>query len=786
MVYSLFCHLNPVVKLRIQILLFLLIFALTPLIIAVMINLPLVLDRTALFYQKAYLQNLRADFRDLDQHLASRHEMIRLFAKLPEPGFILGDQGDDDQIDVARARYTAWINQILADQLDIIQILFIGSDGQERFWLTRDAATQQWHPSAVSPELPNPQFLDAAMQMQESGILVSRIRINAEAGAKDPQHLLNLNLASAIGVGASGEPQGVLVMSIDVGGLAEFYRDTLWVNNDGAYLRPGLPISRQPEAFTDFAGLSEIFAQGQLALWKDDNGRQMLWVPMFVTEDAVPLWVARPVDPSPLESFRNALIFRVLSIVLMLVGVVMILARWIAARAELFGHELTGSIGRILTEGKAIRLEWNGPLEVRELGHQLTALSENHAEHLRAAQAHTKELERSYRYKSEFLANVSHELRTPLNSILLLSKMLADRQSGLNAEQLRQAEVIHEAGADLRTMIDNILDISRIEAGQVTITLEWIELRPLVSELMELISPLFDEKGLDFRFEMGSDVPERLYTDREKLRQILKNFLANAAKFTEKGEVTIQAERLASESHPLALSVVDTGIGIPDDKQEVIFDAFQQADGSTRRRYGGTGLGLSISRELAGLLGGYIEVESVEGQGSRFTLFLPVELNPQALDTQRVIHAPVAEPRYVAEEEAPQVLVATSAIPRAAGHWILVIERDVQSLVALTTRAEALGLGVQTAVDAEEALETLLEEADCALVLLAARISVQDTCDMIDKIHAEARFGELPIIVLETTPDRDLHEACQQAGAYGFLTKPIDPTDFGAMLDRLL
>jgi hypothetical protein len=136
------------VKLRSQILFFLLVFGLTPLVLAVLINLPLVLERTALFYQKAYLQNLRADFRDLDQHLASRHEMIRLLAKLPEPGLILGEQGDEDQIDLARARYTGWINQILSDQRDIIQILFLDTEGHERFWLARNEKTLEWRPTA--------------------------------------------------------------------------------------------------------------------------------------------------------------------------------------------------------------------------------------------------------------------------------------------------------------------------------------------------------------------------------------------------------------------------------------------------------------------------------------------------------------------------------------------------------------------------------------------------------------------------------------------------------------
>ena len=283
-------------KLHNQILVLLLVFGLVPLLISVVLNLPLVLERTALIYQKAYLQNLRADFRDLDQHLASRHEMIRLLAKLPEPGLILGEQGEDDQIDLARARYTGWINQILGDQPDIIQILFLGADGQERFWLERDERTLALHPTAKLPKRPSERFLEAGLQMKPGGALVSRIRIDPMAGVEDPRKLMTLSLVSTIGGGPGGKTMGLVVMTIDVGGLAQFYRDTLWVNNNGSYLRPGQPISEEPEAFTDFPGLAEIFEAGTLALWKDNKGRQLIWVPMFLTEAGLPLWVGRSVD----------------------------------------------------------------------------------------------------------------------------------------------------------------------------------------------------------------------------------------------------------------------------------------------------------------------------------------------------------------------------------------------------------------------------------------------------------------------------------------------------------
>lgn len=781
------------VKLRAYILIFLLIFGLTPLVLAVLINLPLVLDRTTMFYQRAYLQNLRADFRDLDQHLASRHEMIRLLSKLPEPGLILGEQGNADQIDVARARYTAWINQILADQRDIIQILFVGDDAQERFWLARDARTQEWRPTASPPQVPNREFLTAGLDLQSGAVMVSRIRIDPFAGVDDARQLMTLSLVSRIGGEKPEDPRGVVVMTIDVGGLAQFYRDTLWVNHDGSYLRPGQPASGQPEAFDAFPGLAEIFAGGTLAVWKGRQGRQLLWVPMFLTENGVPLWVGRAVDPSPIEEFRDALIVRVLSIIFFLVLVVMVLARWIAARAELFGEELRGGIGQVLRDGRPLRFSWRGPREIRELGEQLTALAQTHAKHLQAAQAHTRELERSNRYKSEFLANVSHELRTPLNSILLLSKMLAAETSGLNPGQRRQAQVIHEAGRDLRTMIDNILDISRIEAGHVAVTSDWVELRPMLEELIELVEPMVAEKPVVLDLEIDPRAATRVHTDRDKLRQILKNFLSNAVKFTEQGRITLAVDAGEDPQKAVALSVADTGIGIPHDKQEIIFEAFQQADGSTRRRYGGTGLGLSISRELALLLGGRIQVESSPGAGACFTLLMPVAaVAAVAVEPEGVSAAAPASAHVtpLPPEDSPGALPPTSARATgtgASGSWVLIVERDVKTLVQLASELSRRDLRVQTAADLDEALETLQDEGEgCELVLLAAGVSDDMTCATIRTLLSRSAGPHPAVAVLGDRSAKTRVDDCLGAGAVEFLSKPIDPDQLTALLAEVL
>lgn len=774
-------------KLRFYILALLLFFGLTPLLLAVTINLPLVIERTGMFYQKAYLQNLRADFRDLDQHLASRDEIIRLLAKLPDPGIILGLQDQEDSIDLARARYTGWINRMLADQGDIIQILFLDTQGAERFWLERDARDRQWHPTETPPEPPNQGFINASDKLQSGEVMVSRIRVNPDAASQDPRQLLTLQLASPIGE----PPLGLLIMTVDVGGLAQFYRNTLWVDHRGGYLQPGQPLSDSPQAFADFPELEHLFAEGKLALAKSTSGEPYLWVPMFLTEDARPLWVGRPVDSSPIADFRNTLIVRVLSIVLALVLVVMVMARTIARRAERFGRELTAGVGQILREGQPLRLHWQGPYEVRELAEQLSALSLAHAEHLASERQHTRELEQSNRYKSEFLANVSHELRTPLNAILLLSKMLAEPESGLEGEPRRQAQVIHEASRDLRAMIDNILDISRIEAGQITVSLAWVELPVMLQELTSLTEAMFTSKGLILELEIAPNLPSHIYSDRDKIRQILKNFLSNAAKFTHQGRVLLAAEAHRDAHHPVALSVSDTGIGIAPGKEEIIFEAFQQADGSTRRRYGGTGLGLSISRELAGLLGGRISVDSALGQGSRFTLHLPLSLDPAAIEAVEILESHEAPVRAHLLPKNPAVQPGTTrqtpeVHPADLGSgWILLLERDVQNLLSLTAQLDDLGLRVQTAADVDEALETLNDESDCALLLFGALAEPGATCDSIARIRAEPSFAELPVAIMGDPRDSALQDYLA-AGAIAFVSKPLSVDELNRLLGYLL
>ena len=762
-------------KLRTQILLLLFLFGLAPLTAMVISNLPFVLERLEYYYHNAHLQNLRADFRDLDEHLAGRHEMLRLLAKLPEPGLILVDRGEqgEQEIDQARVRYADWINRILRDHLDIFQILFIDMQGKPRFWLERNPRSQRWEPALRSPDMPQTEFFQGIMRQEYGRVAVSKISLDANAAQTDPRRFMTLSMISPI-IGPDQEervrPLGAVMINIDVGGMARAYRDTLWVSSDGVYLEERLAGEDEARAFADFEGLSEIFQAGKLALW-EDGGRQVIWVPMFATEGSGPLWVGRRVDLSPVDQFRNQLIVRVMAIVAIALLVLLIVARLLGLRAEQFGKKLRDGVGEVLKNNTPVRFDWRGPKELKELGEQLTALSHTHAQQAMAEREHARQLEESNRYQSEFLANVSHELRTPLNSILLLSKLLNEGGSELSPEQRQQLQVIHDAGRDLRALIDNILDLSRIEAGKASFSLHPIEPRALADELAELVKPQFDAKGLSLEVVEASTGMPQFVSDRDKVRQILKNFLANALKFTHQGGVRLQLSHRPHQPHPICFSVRDTGVGIPRDKHEVIFEAFKQADGSTSRRYGGTGLGLSISRELARLLGGEITLDSREGEGAEFTLCLPLIFDHESLPEQQQIElsgdaAEASLLRSGSDGRSPEP--ESEARPFEGGR-LLLVDDDLRNLLALTPRLESWGLQVVAAGDAGEALETLKEDQEFSLVLMDLQMPGRDGYDTIREIREKMQLTALKIIAMgagKTEAEAEGEsERCLAAGA---------------------
>jgi signal transduction histidine kinase/ActR/RegA family two-component response regulator len=778
-------------KLRSQIFLFLFLFGLVPLFAALVINVPLVFERIESLYHKAYLQNLRAGFSDLDQHLARRHETVRLLAKFPEPGMLLSNEEKKKdggaELKSARTGYVAWLNQVLFDQLDVIRVLFIDDDGNTEYWLERNNATGRLEPRSGAAPLQDPEFISAGQKLRPGNVLTGPIIFDRTAGDKAPNMFMQLGFVSPIVTMFSSEAvhfedkRGVVIVYLDVGGLASAYRGIYWAFSDGRYLDADGSQTGNSSAFTDFPGLKELFSKGELGLW-EYRGQQALWVPLFATEKSGPLWVGRSVDPSPIVKLRNTIEFRVVTIVLGLLVLVLLIARLIAVRAERLGHELTEGISRVMEHNEVVRFSWKRPEELRELGQNLTRLAETNAENSKALLDYARELEETNRFKSEFLANVSHELRTPLNSILLLSKMLADGDKDRNpAEIAKQARVIHDAGTDLKALIDNILDLSRIEAHQMTLMRDNVDLRALLESVLELMKPQYEEKGLGLKLEIDPDAPEHVQTDREKLRQILINFLSNAVKFTREGGVTVRLGACAGvkdDRYAVCLHVIDTGIGIPADKQEVIFEAFKQADGSTSRRFGGTGLGLAISRELASLLGGKIRVESKTGAGATFSLLLP---------------AVMPEDHDVTENSLPsaggkQGMITENVIPEAdyPGARVLLVDDDMRNLLAMIPLLERWGITVMAAGDGHEALETLNAGGDFDLVLMDIMMPELDGYEVTRRIKSQPKFAHLPVIALTARAGADDRRCCIASGASECLVKPVDPRELKGMLDAFI
>lgn len=777
-------------KLRSQILLFLFLFGFAPLFIALGITLVPLFQRLEFLYHETHLQHLRVEFNELDQLLASRREMVRLLAKLPEPGFVLraDEPGQKQKLRLARVQYTEWINQLLRDQPDITEVLFVDAKGHPKFWLIRNPKDGILMPTAKLPNLPAKDLIGSALKLQAGGVLTSPISVTSRPGTQELN--MRLRLASPISRAYMGrhtdggpqEPLGAAVIGIDVGGLANAFTHVYWVLNDGRFLGADKVGNGRRSAFEVFPGLKQIFAKGKLALWVGPDGSNIMWVPMFATENSGPLWVGRRVDTSPIQDILATLLMRVGLIVLGVALIILLVARWIAWRFDRLGQELLSGIERILENGQAVQFQWRRPEELKILGERLTRLAQTHAAQLKALRAHARQLEETNRYKTQFLANVSHELRTPLNSILLLSKLLAeDEANRLPANQRRQLEIIHEAAEELLILINNILDLSRIEAGKYALELESVDLVALLHGVHELFKSQFDAKQLPLHLEIDPQAPRRLVTDPEKVGQIIKNFLANALKFTEQGSVTLSLTRTQGDKAarlPVNISVTDTGIGIPADKLDFIFEAFEQADGSTRRRYGGTGLGLTISRELARLLGGEIEVRSEPGKGSVFTLLLPSDRPEAEGDAPPLPEAGGALPGAAPSQEPP------SAPGPLSGYSVLVLEEDLGMLIQLTRVLRSLGMRVTAAGDLGELQDTLKEEV-FDIVLMDIMDLNESACRILAEL--EGLPGPRPPILLmiqELTPQQ--RDRCLLAGAGLVLERTADTQMLADALEGLL
>lgn len=478
----------------------------------------------------------------------------------------------------------------------------------------------------------------------------------------------------------------------------------------------------------------------------------------------------------------------------------------------------------------------------RALEKQSSALRQKNIDLLRAQdliEQKAHDLEVASKYKSEFLANMSHELRTPLNSILILSQLLADNPAGnLTPKQVESARAVNSSGADLLSLINEILDLSKVESGKVEVVPEELPVRRVTADLARIFTEIASDKGVPFVVDVAEDAPPVLTTDAQRLQQVLRNLISNAFKFTDQGTVTLaisrpgpQADLSASGLDPaaaLAFAVTDTGIGIPEDKQAVIFEAFQQADGTTSRKYGGTGLGLSISRELARLLGGELQLASTPGQGSTFTLFLPETYRapepdpeqdkgawtsrsarkaaarkaqakaqdagdapaPEAPPAQPPAPAPEApraapprEPRAEehpreasAEPQAPPApLESTDQIPddrksiRKGDRALLIVEDDPNFARILVDMAHDRGFKCLVAGDGETGLHFADYYRPSAVVLDIGLPGI-DGWTVMDRLKSNPELRHIPVHFMSAA-DETLD--AMRMGAVGYLTKPV-------------
>ncbi|HTX56437.1 MAG TPA: HAMP domain-containing protein, partial [Candidatus Acidoferrales bacterium] len=372
------------------------------------------------------------------------------------------------------------------------------------------------------------------------------------------------------------------------------------------------------------------------------------------------------------------------------------------------------------------------------------------------------------KYKSQFLANMSHELRTPLNSLLILSKQLAENLDGnMTSTQVEYAQTINGAGRDLLTLINDVLDLSKIESGTTAIDLQDYSMDSIEAEVRRTFNQIAADKRLEFRIVRDPDAPRSITTDPTRLQQILKNLLSNAFKFTSEGSVTLhirpESRRLlAVPGSAVAFSVTDTGIGIPQDKYNVIFEAFQQADMGTSRKFGGTGLGLAICREIAGLLGGEIAVESKVGFGSTFTFFHPA---------QRARSSPAAE---LSEEPVANLEPARRAI--------LVVEKDPGFAQVVARFVQSRGFKAIVAQSGEEALDLAARYVPDAIALDVA-LPDMDGWDVIEGLHKSPLTAGIPVHVISSAERSD---PTLEAGGIAHLQKPISEQELVDAFDRLL
>ncbi|MBF0133089.1 MAG: response regulator [Magnetococcales bacterium] len=435
--------------------------------------------------------------------------------------------------------------------------------------------------------------------------------------------------------------------------------------------------------------------------------------------------------------------------------------------------------------------EANRTLEERSnrLESEKRAKEEIHQELQRNAVA----LEKASRYKSEFLANMSHELRTPLNSLLILARTFVQNKEGnLDANQQEAARVIHESGQELLRLINDILDLARIESGRVELNIERLDPASWVFVLESQFQHVAQEKGLALSVVVDPDLPPFFYTDGAKVGQIIRNLVANAMKFTPSGSVEVRFRRPGSVIHPpvppdfpadgLAITVSDSGIGIPGDKQRLIFEAFQQVDGSIGRQFGGTGLGLSISRELAHVLNGRLEVFSEEGKGSVFAVFL------SSLEKWKQTDIPLESPDTPGETTALQektagmrVIVDDRETMKLGDPGLLIIEDDLHFAQTVRAIFRKQGFPCLIALDGQSGLELARNYLPCGIILDLG-LPDMDGWTVMDRLKEGIPTRNIPVHMVSGI---DGDAATMQKGAIGFLRKPVSDESLAQALERM-
>ncbi|MDP9955819.1 signal transduction histidine kinase/DNA-binding response OmpR family regulator/CHASE3 domain sensor protein [Epilithonimonas hungarica] len=461
------------------------------------------------------------------------------------------------------------------------------------------------------------------------------------------------------------------------------------------------------------------------------------------------------------------------------------------AELENLNTELEAQTQKLQASEEELRVQQEELLQTNtELEERSKALEEkNHliAERNIEIQKKAEELALSTQYKSEFLANMSHELRTPLNSILLLSRLMAENpEENLNEDQIESAKVIQSSGTSLLTLIDEILDLAKIESGKMNLVNEPILLDDVTRDLKNLFMPIVKEKGVQFNIYLDDSITRTLSTDRLRLDQVLRNLLSNAFKFTKEGSVDLNIYECPKNSEFIVFSVKDTGMGIPEEKQKLIFEAFQQADGSTQRKFGGTGLGLSISREIAKLLGGKITLESESGKGSEFSLIIPKQpsdssgiiSNEQSLID--VISQDVEEIKTIIETDDQNIAsIAHLEIPEEieddrnniskGDKVILIIEDDTHFAKALLKYAHVNDYKAVIIVRGDYALPAALEYKPVA-ILLDIQLPVKDGWQVMNDLKTNSQTRPVPVHMMSSLQAK--RESLMR-GAIDFIDKPV-------------